>query len=237
MKKIKILPFLLLFSFAMKVNAASGIEKQPLPSGVLVRNIGNWEAWEIDFKSGETETKTNDPANSQVDVQAEVYSRPQKAIIIRTAPFWYANISGRKNANLEFWSNGGDIISKPKQSEDTTFIAAAPPDVDNRVTSEFLYALTKGRFPAVEWVGPKTYLGIQDIGKTPCMVFQKDDTTVWIDVSARVPVVWKKGDEIRIFKQLDAPSAMIKLPAVLEAARQKEKKVKAFLSSPAPRGG
>jgi hypothetical protein len=225
-------------SLSPTTRGESGIEKQPLPSGTLVRNIGNWEAWEIDFKFSQSEAPPEDPnAKVSIDVQEEVYSRPQKATLIRTAPFWYANISGRKSANLEFWSSGTDIISKPKESPAVTFITAPPPDVDNRVTAEFLYGLTRGQFPSVDWVGPSTYLGIQNVGKSPCMVFQKDGASVWVDVASRVPVIWRKGEEIRIFKRLDAPSEMIKLPNFLEEATKEAKRAKAILANPAPRGG
>jgi hypothetical protein len=90
-------------------------------------------------------------------------------------------------------------------------------------------------FPDVEWVTPKTYLGVEK--SSGYWVFQQSSNGAlfWVNPATRFPVRWTKNGQVRVFQLLPAPTQPLTLPSAVVRTSQELKHLE-DLSRVAPAG-
>lgn len=202
---------LLFFFLAFTSVNADPIQPAPLPNGPLLKRTGKNSAWLITFHYEQDKRTNGNAADYGPGPEPEILpSPPRRITVTRTHPRWLAVTECVKGEKLEQCFDGRhEYLSTPKNSR--VDIVVDDPNAPKTLTD---YSAVD--FPDLEWVSAETFKGIQNVADTSCMVFVYGPMTAWIDLHSRWPVLWKRNGELRSFRKLPPPEAMVPLPPQIQ---------------------
>jgi hypothetical protein len=215
-------------------------EKPPLPDGPLIKTLGDSEAWTVSYNyldsATEPETNTVGPVTSE---KAPDLNRVSKVYIERLKPYLvlqcYYSSAGKP---IQYFYNEQIFfrMAANKRQAIRSDIPEPHPDHPPTPIESVFFAAEQKKLFGFDWISPRYYTGVQEMDGKLCMVFQKDDTKAWIDKKNRIPVIWKKGDEIRSFTY-SAPITTTTMPEPILRLMKAYTKIQQSIRSQPMRGG
>jgi hypothetical protein len=161
-------------------------------------------------KKAGTPSGENIPAAAGVEKTA---LRIQTVTVTRTGTFWRAVTVDTQGASMSQYSDGTDEYTMEPGAQ---YPSLPINDSLGKRINKFAgtereqimqFDYTQTNFADMDWISPATYQGLETRNTRKCMLFRKDDLSVWIDLETRVPVELRRGkEEIRSYQQLPAPA-------------------------------
>jgi len=218
---------LLLF---VRVQGQTAVEKAPAPSGTLLQQPGDFSSWQISYSYGDVfeNTKREPRLAPEAGASYIPLSLPRTVTLTRTNPLFHSRTVDVDGKVFDQWFDGGEAFF---------YIEGAPPALADKFDWTLTPNYSKNAFPDFGFVSSNSFIGIQSVEGTRCFVFQKDGMTAWISTDTRYPCKWEKANEVRVFKQLAAPTQKLALPDAVKKLSDGIKRDKAWIKAPIPRGG
>jgi hypothetical protein len=177
-----------------------------LPSGPLINPAAAMSTWEIDYTYAR-DTAKNAPDGSAAPAPAEdLDPKLRKVIITHTNPMWHIESTNTKGKREEMWFDGHTQFTEAGGSP---IVVSRIPGVTTPLDLD-----AKG-YIGLDWISPDTFSQSQEAKGVTYLIFKQGDIMVWIDEKTRNPIMWRKGDETRVFRQQAPPTSMVTLPAAM----------------------
>jgi hypothetical protein len=197
---------------------------EPAPPGPLLKKAGEICAWQIVYKY---ESKHAPGTNNLFLTMA-----PRKVTFTRTRALWIAVTEDLGGNVLTQCSDGLQEFVLGTRQEAPIF---CPVEEDGKRTP-FLVDFGAGDFPDLDWVSAATFKKTTELGGRSALFFQKDDVSAWVDEETRLPLLWKRPGESRVFQHLPPPAGMLQLPPNVAKFSEALKKDAETLARRARRG-
>lgn len=233
----------------------------PLPSGALLANpeFAQWQVTIAD-QTKQAPAPSSGESSGQAASAKAVSAKAATQTIIRvtkTKNIRYQEIVDPSTGKVTIWCEDNlQVMMTPGEPMPTLYSAPDP-------TNPYYVSYTKSPFPECAWVSAKNYTGIQKINGRDCIVFgdkigdeQSDvqereneakllgkkaytgkyesPVAAYIDLETRLPVISRKGSEIRTYQFYPAPRTMLPLPSDIAAViKQYEQRLKDYSRTPA----
>ncbi|MEO0452554.1 MAG: hypothetical protein AAFY98_00270 [Verrucomicrobiota bacterium] len=231
---------------ALAQEKSEGLQKPPLPKGPIVRKISDNEAWRISIGSLSSEEKTYSNLMEYM-INGRGNEGKREVFLRRVKPVWHISMKGQEKT-YEIWSDGYQMIDKDSTKEKFGLLDFGSNNVDEEgITEEELYnepsivgeianSISGDEFPGFRGLKPKHYQGVEEFNGQLFQIFQRGSVTLWVFPKTKEPIAWNQGNEVRVFKRVNA-SGKIKIPQDIKAIFEKFKKDRDVLFVPPAYGG
>ncbi len=205
-----------------------------------MRQLAAKEAWTITFEYLGNNPTSADPGQAPSNgkgFSAEIL--PQQVRVTSMSPYLSLRIQGEKPRDRIAYFIANDLVyseSPARPVPTRMIIEGGGGSEETSLQEQILFATMGKQFFGFEWITAGTYIGVEAVGGTRCLVFQKDDATAWVDLVKRQPVLWKKGAETRYFVKNSDPTSNDIPENLMQRIRDRNKDLEA-LKKPVLRGG
>ena len=188
-------------AFAVAVAATARAQVPVPPKEPLLKKPGTNCAWEITYTYSQ---KWHHNSTGMWDMAPH-----RKVTFIRTGQSWHAKIENIDGSVLEQCSDG--IREFVLSSKNPDPMVCWKDETGAR--SKELFDFGSGNYPDMDWISAATFLRAEVFQGVPTLAFAKEDMAAWVDEAERVPLIWRRGGETRVFRQLPSPTQKVALPS------------------------
>ena len=209
------------------------IESSPLPSGALLVRAPSLARWQITSSSESAPSASPAAASSLPQPSLPRAAEVRQITVTKSGMAYYREVLFDDSSELDEWWVAGVQVTQKK---------GHPGLLVSHQTGDLFYMnFVSSDFPEFDWIGPKTYIGIQKLGGRKCLVFksqiqrvpevamrgmspeelmsaQKDLQPVmaWIDLETRLPLQFATEGKKETYTFLLPSSGPLVLPSAVE---------------------
>ena len=197
-----------LFALSLVAQTPAIPDKPNLPAGPLLSKPAAYSKWEINYvyasDKGPKSKETPEAAASALIPEESVPGKIKKVTLLHTEPLWHVEAEDSKGITTGLWYDGMTMFTE---------VEGVPVAVSRMTGVTIPLDFGATGYPDLDWITADKFVGMDSSPGLLCMVFKRGDTTAWVALDGRYPVLWQRKDETRTFKQLARPSSALTLPA------------------------